>query len=94
MLIVDHVCESGTDVGRGTSYGRQPWNGVSMSLSEPPSGVSGATPEGRLIAGAGNLGSQLGWRGRVGRIVAYVALIGMVLAVIAVVVVALVVDTG
>ena len=65
-----------------------------MSLSEPPSGVSGATPVGRLIAGAGNLGSQPGWRGRVGRIVAYVALIGMVLAVIAVVVVALVVDSG
>ena len=65
-----------------------------MPLSEPSSGVSGATPEERLIAGAGNLGSQPGWRGRAGRIVAYVALIGMVLAVIAVVVVALVGDTG
>ena len=91
MLIVGYVCESGTDVGRGTSYGRPQRNGVAMSLSEPPSGVSGATPEGRLIAGAGNLGSQPGGRGRAGRIVAYVALIGMVLAVV---MVALVVDSG
>jgi hypothetical protein len=38
-----------------------------------------------LIDGAGNLGSQPGWRGRVGRTVAYVALIGVALAVLAII---------
>jgi hypothetical protein len=57
-----------------------------MSPSESPSGVSPATPQGRLIDGAGNLGSQPGWRGRAGRSVAYVFLIGAVLVVAAIVV--------
>ncbi len=53
-----------------------------MSQPESPSGVSPATPQGRLIDGAGSLGSQPGWRGRVGRIVAYLALVGAALAVV------------
>jgi hypothetical protein len=57
-----------------------------MSQPESPSGVSPATPEGRLIDGAGNLGSQPGWRGRAGRTVAYVVLIGAVLAAVGIVV--------
>jgi hypothetical protein len=64
----------------GTINGR-----VDVSQPESPSGVSPATPQGRLIDGAGSLGSQPGWRGRVGRIVAYVALIGVALAVVAIV---------
>ncbi len=56
-----------------------------MSQPESPSGVSSATPQGRLVDGAGNLGSQPGWRGRVGRSVAY-----LTLAVAAVVVIAIV----
>jgi hypothetical protein len=39
-----------------------------------------------LIDGAGNLGSQPGWRGRVGRVVAYVAVIGAALVAVAIVV--------
>jgi hypothetical protein len=56
-----------------------------MSQPESPSGVSSATPQGRLIDGAGNLGSQPGWRGRAGRTVAYVTLVGAALAVVAVI---------
>ena len=56
-----------------------------MSEPQSPSGVSPATPHGRLIDGAGNLGSQPGWRGRAGRTVAYAALIGAALAVVAVI---------
>jgi hypothetical protein len=56
-----------------------------VSEPESPSGVSPATPQGRLIHGAGNLGSQPGWRGRAGRTVAYVVLVGAALAVVAVI---------
>jgi hypothetical protein len=56
-----------------------------MSQPESPSGVSPATPHGRLIDAAGSLGGQPGWRGRVGRTVAYVALIGAALLVVAVI---------
>jgi hypothetical protein len=56
-----------------------------MSLPEPPSGVSPVTPQGSLVDGAGNLGSQPGWRGRAGRTVAYVIVGGGVLVVIAVI---------
>jgi hypothetical protein len=56
-----------------------------MSQPESPSGVSSSTPQGRLIDGAGNLGSQPGWRGRAGRTVAYVALVGAALTVVAVI---------
>ncbi|MGH3986149.1 MAG: hypothetical protein ACRDTZ_02365 [Pseudonocardiaceae bacterium] len=54
-------------------------------MSEPGSfsGVSPATPHGRLIAEAGNLNGGLGWRGRVGRSLALAMLVGAVLAVIA-----------
>jgi hypothetical protein len=40
---------------------------------------------GNGIAGAGNLGSQPGWRGRVGHTVAYVALVGAALVVVGVI---------
>ncbi len=56
-----------------------------MSEPDSPSGVSPATPHGRLIDGAGNLGSQPGWRGRVGRVVAYMALIGVAVAAVAII---------
>jgi hypothetical protein len=57
-----------------------------MSQPGSPSGASPATPEGRLVEAAGNLGRQSGWRGRAGRTVASVALLGAALAVVAVVV--------
>ncbi len=56
-----------------------------MSDLDGPSGVSQATPQGRLIAGASALGSRPGWRGRAGRIVAWVGLVGGV-AILAVIV--------
>ena len=56
-----------------------------MSQPESPSGVGSATPQGRLIDGAGNLGSQPGWRGRVGRTLAFLALVGAALVVVAVI---------
>ena len=56
-----------------------------MSEPEAPSGVSPATPQGRLIEGAGGLGSQPGWRGRVGRTVAYLVLTGAALVVVAII---------
>jgi hypothetical protein len=57
-------------------------NEVALSQPESPSGVSPATPHGRFVDGAGNRGSQPGWRVRA---VAYVALIGAVLVVVAIV---------
>jgi hypothetical protein len=56
-----------------------------MSQPESPSGAGSATPHGRLVDGAGNLGTQPGWRGRAGRTIAYVALAGAALAVVALV---------
>ena len=56
-----------------------------MSQPDSPSGASSATPQGRLIDGAGNLGSQPGWRGRAGRTVAYVVLVAAALAVVTVI---------
>jgi hypothetical protein len=72
---------------------RVPWHcprastseGNEVTQPESPSGVSPATPQGRLIEGARNLGSQPGWRGRAGRTVAYVTLVVATLAVVAVI---------
>lgn len=68
-----------------TPYEQRLAQGNEVPEPASPSGVSSATPHGRLIAGAGNLGSQPGWRGGVGRTIAYVALAGVALAVIAVI---------
>jgi hypothetical protein len=38
-----------------------------------------------LIDGAGNFGSQPGWRGHTGRAVAYLALVGAALAVVVII---------
>jgi hypothetical protein len=56
-----------------------------VSEQDSPSGVSSGTPHGRLIDGAGNLGSQPGWRGHTGRAVAYLALVGAALAVVVII---------
>jgi hypothetical protein len=45
-----------------------------VSRFDSPPGPSPATPQGRLVEEAGNLGSQPGWRGRAGRTIAYVTL--------------------
>jgi hypothetical protein len=54
-----------------------------VSESESPSGVSPATPQGSVMAGAGNLGNRSGWRGGVGRAIAYVTLGAAALAIAA-----------
>jgi hypothetical protein len=56
-----------------------------VSQPESPSGASSATPQGRLIDGAGTLGARPGWRGRAGRTIAYLALVCAALAVVAVI---------
>jgi hypothetical protein len=63
----------------------RPTKGNSVAQPEPPSGVSPATPQGRLIVGAGNLGSQPAWRGRIGRVVAYLTLVCAALGVMLVI---------
>ena len=83
LRILQTSTTSTTSTGpcRGPSQGS-----LRVSDVDDPSGVSQATPQGRLIAGAGALGSQPGWRGRAGRTVAWVTLVGGVVAVIAVIV--------